>query len=612
MIKAFGVAVKELADIGWRGVQALNTRLPEGAALIPEWAPGPLPKSRERGAPPLGWPRETDSLCPRCVLEARREILRGTRDFAELLDGHVGEIKARILEEDGQLLMRKRCERHGAFEEILSIDPRFTRITEERYPGRDYRTSGDELVHAHGASAIRYGRGGVLNVDLTNRCNMMCNPCFTDANQVGHVHELTLDEIKQILDDSMSFKPRRQMSVQFSGGEPTLSPHFLEACRYAKSLGYFSVQVATNGVRFALEPDFAPAAREAGLDLAYFQFDGVTNEANSHRHVTNLFDVKLKAIDAMHAVGFDLIPVTTVVRTLSDQQVGPILDFVIANANKFGGVSFQPVSFTGRDEQISDADRKRLRYTTSHLAHDLARHSSGRIDPYRDWFPLSAIGSFTALSDYLREAEAPKRFGSLSCMCHPDCGSSFLLIVNPATRVWSTVTQFFDLEQFMRDLDVVSDTARGRWLSIAQVIVSFVRNYDERKAPPGLTLQKFANLFFKDKMGAAFGGRKFDPEWTLLWVGGMWFQDLWTYDFRRTEACAVPCGTQEGEISFCAYNTGIGWRQIVESIHAAGKTADWFEACGRHTIYAGDRPIDLGTTRRLPLIDGRAMATEGP
>ena len=110
-----------------------------------------------------------------------------------------------------------------------------------------------------------------------------------------------------------------------------------------------------------------------------------------------------------------------------------------------------------------------------------------------------------------------------------------------------------------------------------------------------------ANLFFKDKMGAAFGGRKFDPEWTLLWVGGMWFQDLWTYDFRRTETCAVPCGTQEGEISFCAYNTGVGWRQIVESIHAAGKTADWFEACGRHTIYAGDRPIDLAGPRRLPL-----------
>ena len=47
----------------------------------------------------------------------------------------------------------------------------------------------------------------------------------------------------------------------------------------------------------------------------------------------------------------------------------------------------------------------------------------------------------------------------------------------------------------------------------------------------------------------------------------MWFQDLFNYDFRRTEMCIIPYGTQEGEISFCAYNTGIGWRNIIENMH---------------------------------------------
>ena len=150
---------------------------------------------------------------------------------------------------------------------MLSIDPEFSRLIEKRYPGRDFKTLGDELVHRHGTSTIKYGRGAVLTIDLTNRCNMMCSPCFMDANQVGYVHELTLDEIKEILDASISFKPRRQMTVQFSGGEPTMSPHFLEACRYAKDVGYFSVQAATNGLRFALEPEFAVQAKEAGFDL---------------------------------------------------------------------------------------------------------------------------------------------------------------------------------------------------------------------------------------------------------------------------------------------------------------------------------------------------------
>ena len=51
------------------------------------------------------------------------------------------------------------------------------------------------------------------------------------------------------------------------------------------------------------------------------------------------------------------------------------------NHDKVGGPAFQPVSFTGRDEEISDEDRQRQRYTTSHLAHDLARYYDGKIDP---------------------------------------------------------------------------------------------------------------------------------------------------------------------------------------------------------------------------------------
>ncbi len=95
----------------------------------------------------------------------------------------------------------------------------------------------DEKLHHHGSSTVKYGRGSVLTIDLTNRCNMMCDPCFMDANQVGFVHELTWEEIKTMLDNAITIKPRRQMSVQFSGGEPTLSPYFLDAVRYARKVG---------------------------------------------------------------------------------------------------------------------------------------------------------------------------------------------------------------------------------------------------------------------------------------------------------------------------------------------------------------------------------------
>jgi hypothetical protein len=83
--------------------------------------------------------------------------------------------------------------------------------------------------------------------------------------------------------------------------------------------------------------------------------------------------------------------------------------------------------------------------------------------------------------------------------------------------------------------------------------------------------------------------------WNFLFIAGMWFQDLFNYDFRRTEQCIIPYATQEGEISFCAYNTGIGWRQIVEKMHMTATLNKWYEERGRHLIYAGNKSVELPT-----------------
>jgi len=75
------------------------------------------------------------------------------------------------------------------------------------------------------------------------------------------------------------------MSVQFSGGEPTMHPRFFDAIRHARKIGYNSVQAATNGIEFAKSKEYCKGAFEAGLRYAYLQFDGIGNDANSHRQV---------------------------------------------------------------------------------------------------------------------------------------------------------------------------------------------------------------------------------------------------------------------------------------------------------------------------------------
>jgi hypothetical protein len=175
-------AASRAAQAAWPLVRAYNRRF-ERPSPSPKWAPGPLLKRRERTFPPLGWPRETDSLCPACVKEVRAEILSGERDIRTLIDGKPGEIKAQIVEEDGLLKMKKSCPKHGAFEDVMSIDPAFTARIERLFPGRDYLAPLTKL-REHGTSSVKYGRGSVLTVDLTNRCNMMCDPCFMEPGRL--------------------------------------------------------------------------------------------------------------------------------------------------------------------------------------------------------------------------------------------------------------------------------------------------------------------------------------------------------------------------------------------------------------------------------------------
>ena len=105
------------------GIFNTFNKINPGKPLTPAWSDLPLLKSTEKVKPPLGWPRETDSLCPVCVREARQEILDGKRDYKVLLSEKIGEIKATILERDGKILMVKDCPVHGHFEDVMAIDP---------------------------------------------------------------------------------------------------------------------------------------------------------------------------------------------------------------------------------------------------------------------------------------------------------------------------------------------------------------------------------------------------------------------------------------------------------------------------------------------------------
>ncbi|HKN82079.1 MAG TPA: radical SAM protein [Pyrinomonadaceae bacterium] len=583
-------------------IQSVNKYKPN-PSFTPKWSDKPLLKSWQKSKPTLGWPRTTDSLCPQCVIEAREAIISGKKDVSDLINEKVGEIKAQIIERDGQIWMTKDCPIHGHIEDMMAIDSNFLRHIETMFPGRDIDAHNDEKLHNHGSSTVKFGRGAVLTVDLTNRCNMMCDPCFMDANQVGFVHQLSFDEIKEILDNAITIKPRRQMSVQFSGGEPSISPHFIEAIKYARKVGYNSVQAATNGIEFAKSKEFCRQAAEAGLRYVYLQFDGIGNDANSHRQVGNLFDVKMRAINNLHEAGVEIVLVTTLVNGINNDQVGSIIRFALDNPKKIAFLSFQPVSFTGRDEEITEHRRLQQRYTLSHLAHDVKKQV-GITEPTRDWFPLSLMGAFADFADLVHGPEAD--WGQVSCGCHPNCGVGTAVMIDKETREMRPVPEFLNIPGLVKDMQKITDAARGKWMSNIMMGLTLLKHYNPYKSPTQFTLYELFKKFDKSfglsgkDYGRVSGDRtegdiekRRSDRWNFLFIAGMWFQDLFNYDFRRTEMCIIPYGTQEGEISFCAYNTGIGWRNIIENMHQNATVAKWYQEHGRHEIFAGGKNVEL-------------------
>ncbi len=613
--KAFTYA----AGAAWFVFDKLN-QIRQNPGFVPAWSEKPLLKSWEKMKPPLGWPRETDSLCPKCVPEIRKKILDGETPLDVLYNQRPGEIKAQIVERDGKIMMVKDCPIHGHFEDVMAIDTKFFRHLEEVFPGRDIRAHNDSRLHRHGSSTITHGRGSVLTIDLTNRCNMMCDPCFMDANQVGFVHELSWDDIKALLDNAITIKPKRQMSVQFSGGEPTLSPYFVDAVRYAREVGYTSVQAATNGIEFAKSVDFCKRAADAGLRYAYLQFDGIGNAANQHRKVGNLFDVKLRAIENLHTAGVDIIPVITIVNGINNEQVGRIVQFALDNPKKIPFLSFQPVSFTGRDEAITDERRAAQRYTLSHLAHDV-KNQLGIGEPARDWFPISFISTFSDWSDLVHGPSYG--WGQLSCGCHPNCGVGMAIMVDKETGEKVPVTAFINADRLAKDVARINDAARGKWLSIVGMALAAARNYDPFMSPThfqlsdwykkldktfGATGKSYGNVGKTRTMGDIEQRRR--DRWNFLFIAGMWFQDLFNYDFRRTEQCIIPYATQEGEISFCAYNTGIGWRNIIEKMHMTATLTRWYEEHGRHEIFAGGKQVPLHSKEHRLVLRDEIVTTE--
>ena len=231
---------------------------------------GPLPTIKD-GERLVRW---TSSLCPYCF-----RIL-----------------PAVIVERESALYIRRICPEHGEIEEIYFNDSEmFRRFERYEYEGRGaghaYTVASAPCPLNCGLCTLHKSHTSLLNIVLTNRCDLSCWYCFFYAERMGIVYEPTKEQIAMMVN---ALKKQKNIvpAVQLTGGEPTLREDLVEIVKMLRDLNVRHIQLNTHGIRFAYlyaqSPnkaiEYAKELRQAGINTVYLSFDGVKPETNPKNH----------------------------------------------------------------------------------------------------------------------------------------------------------------------------------------------------------------------------------------------------------------------------------------------------------------------------------------
>ncbi|MDH5405046.1 MAG: radical SAM protein [Candidatus Aminicenantes bacterium] len=488
-----------------------------------------------------GLPKTISSLCPECC-----KVIEG-----------------RLFEENGKVMLEKECPVHGRFRDIYWSDVNLYLKAERWTFGEGHGLTNPKVTKATkcpqqcGMCNLHTSHTALGNVDLTNRCDLTCPVCFANSNVAGYLYEPSFEQVLTMLKTLRDMKPVKARAVQFSGGEPTLHPRFLDTLRAARDMGFSHIQVASNGLNLS-DPEFAMKCAEAGLHNVYLQLDGVSDDVYLKTRGRPLHEIKLKAIDSLRKAHIKVVFVPTIIKGVNNHEVGDILRLALENIDTVSGISYQPVAFTGR---ISEKKRMEQRYTLPDLAKDLKEQTGLFTDD--DWYPLCSTVPFT------RFLMALRGFNSVNVTCHPHCSLATYLFVNQddPLNTAKPITQFVDIPNILKDFNKLAGKAgnsRIKAFSKIRAFQTFRKHFKEEKAPKGLTFLKFldqlAGLMDKD-----IGREPEGHQRMALMVGGMHFMDIYNYDVERVKRCVIHYTSPDGSLyPFCTYNSGPYFREKVE------------------------------------------------
>jgi uncharacterized radical SAM superfamily Fe-S cluster-containing enzyme len=465
---------------------------------------------------------KTESICPECL---------------KLLP-------ADIFERDGKVFIKKKCPRHGSFEDLYWGS--YEMYNRAKKFARDGRGIKNPTVKGRikcpfdcGLCSEHKSHTALANIAVTNRCDLRCWYCFFFAQKMGYVYEPTKEQIREMVKNLRSEKPVPCNAVQLTGGEPCLREDLTDIIKIIKDGGIDHVQVNTDGIRLSQDPDLAKRIRQAGVNTIYLSFDGVTAKTNPKNHYE-----ALSAIENCRKADMGIVLVPTVIRTVNDHELGDILRFGFGNMDVIRGVNFQPVSLVGRMPRKA---RDKYRITIPDAIQRIEEQTNGEICK-DDFYPVPSIISVS------RFIEAITKKAEYEMSSHFACGMATYVFKDGKKII--PITRFVDVEGLMEYLDEKSyEIMSGKskyWVGMKFLykLRSFI---DKEKQPEGIDI---ASIIYKAILRHDYRALGVFHHKSLL-IGMMHFQDLYNYDIERVKRCCIHYATPDKKmpiVPFCTFN----------------------------------------------------------
>ncbi|MET1124092.1 MAG: tetraether lipid synthase Tes [Archaeoglobaceae archaeon] len=467
----------------------------------------------------LKLPYRTLSLCPECL-----KIL-----------------EAEVYEENGKVMIRKFCEEHGEFVDVYWGDAEmFKKAARFAADGHGVATPITEhrlCPFSCGLCGNHKSHTALLNIVVTNRCDLACWYCFFYAKRAGFVYEPSVEQIRQMVRIARNMKPVGCNAVQLTGGEPTLRDDILEIVRAIKEEGIDHVQLNTNGIRLAREPDFAMKAREAGVNTIYLSFDGIDERTNPKNH----WEVP-RILENCRRANLGIVLVPTVIKTVNDHQLGDIIRFAAENIDIVRGVNFQPVSLVG---SMPRREREKYRITIPDCIKAIEEQTGGEISR-EDFYPVPSVAPIS------RFVEALTGEPKYELTTHFACGMATYVFKENGRLI--PITRFVDVEGLLEFLSEKAESIRKSRIKTVRALKNLIdlrKFVDMSKAPKDFNVAKILFDILVKHDYSTLG----QFHLRTLFIGMMHFMDLYNYDIARVQRCEIHYASPDGRIiPFCSFN----------------------------------------------------------